>query len=274
MKYLFITDDPTVAKFVSQCGVQRVFVDLEILGKVERQGGKDTVISRHRRENIRSVKDSCGGAECLVRVNPIHAESRSEVDYCIESGADMLMLPMFRSARELAYFSQLVGGRVPIVPLVETAGAMNDLANVLQVDGIEEIHVGLNDLHLDLGLSFLFEIVANGVVDRIAETCRKFGKRFGIGGVGTVGAGNLIPGEMVIGEYLRLGATATILSRAFHHRATSLADLQAKVDVSLEISKLNRAREGLLQRSSLEIERDRIEFQRRIMDIAAMRRAA
>lgn len=274
MKYLFITDDHEVAGFVTRYGVQRVFVDLEIHGKVERQGGKDTVISRHRRENIRQVKEHCNGAECLVRVNPLHAESRSEVDYCIDSGADLLMLPMFRSAKELNHFCQLVNNRVPVVPLVETAGAMRDLRELLKLEGIREIHVGLNDLHLDLGLSFLFELVANGTLDRIAETCHQAHTRLGIGGVGIVGPGNLIPGEMVLGEYVRLGAHATILSRAFHHRATSLPDLKSKVDFPAEISKLNDAEARLRKRLPEQVEADRREFQRRIFDICAAKKAA
>jgi len=279
MKYLFITDDPDVAQHVVQCGVQRIFFDLEILGKVDRQGGKDTVISRHRPENIGIVRRACDsaqfkGAEFMVRVNPLHSASRTEVDFCIDQGAQFLMLPMFRSAKELEHFCKLVNGRANVIPLVETVGAAVDLENVLRVDGIEEIHVGLNDLHLDLGLSFLFELVANGTVDRIAETTHRMSKRLGIGGVGTVGSGNLIPGEMVLGEYLRLGASSTILSRAFHQRAVNLADLKSKVDVAAEIAKLNSAKKDLMQRDSAQVQADRLEFQRRVAQIVASKRAA
>jgi 2-keto-3-deoxy-L-rhamnonate aldolase RhmA len=273
MKYLFLTDDPEVAGYVSQCGVKRIFFDLETLGKAERQGGKDTVMSQHRRENIPLVKAALCGSELLVRTNPLHANSRSEVDYCIEAGADLLMLPMFRSAREVRTFCQFVRGRVGVVPLVETISAVRDLENVLRVDGVQEVHIGLNDLHLDLGLSFLFEVVANGTVDAAADVCHRMDTPFGVGGIATL-SGGLVPGEWVLGEYMRLGSTAVILSRAFHHRAKDLADLQAKVDLPRELSKLNAATVRLKRRSAVEIERDRRRFQECIHQVVSAKAKA
>lgn len=273
MKYLFLTDDPDVAAYVSDCGVHRVFLDLETLGKTERQGGKDTVMSQHRRENIAAVKAASPHSQLLVRTNPLHARTASEVDHCIEAGADLLMLPMFRSAREVETYCRMVRGRVPVVPLVETYSAVRDLDNILRVDGVSEIHVGLNDLHLDLGLKFLFEVVANGVVDEAAEVCVRLGKSFGVGGIATLGGG-LVPGEWVLGEYLRLGSTAVILSRAFHQRAKDLQDLKAKVDLPRELAKLDEARSRLQQRSEVEIQRDRRRFQQCVQEVVAQKAKA
>src|SRR5690606_12074190 len=75
MKYLFITDCPEIATYVDQCGVHCVFIDLELLGKVERQGGRDTVISHHKVENISRVKDAVQNAEVLVRLNSLNPQS-------------------------------------------------------------------------------------------------------------------------------------------------------------------------------------------------------
>lgn len=273
MKYLFLTDDSEVAAYVTSCGVHRVFLDLETLGKVERQGGKDTVISRHRSENIATVKAALKGGELLVRTNPLHAHTAREVDACIEAGADLLMLPMFRSAEDVSVYCRIVRGRVPVVPLVETYAAVCDLPSILRVNGVREIHVGLNDLHLDLGLRFLFEVVANGVVDKAADICRHMGVPFGVGGIATLGGG-LVPGEWVLGEYLRLGSTAVILSRAFHQRARDLADLKSKVDLPRELAKLDEATRRLEQRTRTEIERDRRRFQECVQSVVAQQARA
>ena len=40
---MYITNDENVAKIADTHGVDRIFVDLEQIGKQERQGGMDTV---------------------------------------------------------------------------------------------------------------------------------------------------------------------------------------------------------------------------------------
>ena len=45
--YIAITNDPKQAQNLSECGIQQIMVDTEIMGKVERQGHKDTIISDH-----------------------------------------------------------------------------------------------------------------------------------------------------------------------------------------------------------------------------------
>ena len=43
LKLMYITNDPTVAKIAADAGVDRIFIDMEVLGKAERQGDMDTV---------------------------------------------------------------------------------------------------------------------------------------------------------------------------------------------------------------------------------------
>ena len=47
LKLMYITNDPTVARIAADAGVDRLFVDMEVLGKAERQGGMNTVQSHH-----------------------------------------------------------------------------------------------------------------------------------------------------------------------------------------------------------------------------------
>ena len=60
----------------------------------------------------------------------------------------------------------------------------------------------------------MFELVADGTVDRLARQVLASGKKFGFGGIAGVGKG-MIPAEMVIREHYRIGSTCAILSRAF-----------------------------------------------------------
>jgi len=268
MNYYFITDNPEIAGYVDSCGVERIFIDLEILGKAARQGGRDTLISRHRAENIAPVKRSLNAAKLLVRVNPLNEGTPREVDAAIAAGADDLMLPMFRSADEVHQFCRFVGGRAGVIPLAETATAIADVERLVHVEGVSEIHVGLNDLHLDLGLTFMFQTMADGTVDRVAECCRDANMPLGVGGISSVGQG-LVPGEMVLAEHRRIGSTATILARTFHQKATSLADLQAKVDFPAELAKLRAAWEELAVRTDEQIETDHQEFCNAVSQVVA-----
>ena len=40
---------------------------------------------------------------------------------------------------------------------------------ILNIDGIDEAHIGLNDLHLSMGLDFLYELMLYGQVEFLAK---------------------------------------------------------------------------------------------------------
>jgi citrate lyase beta subunit len=151
MKLFFITNSAELAQFAIAHGVDRIFVDLEILGKVERQGHLNTVISRHSLADVASLRAVVPAGRLLVRINPIHDGSVDEIERVIASGADILMLPMFRTPREVEAFTTAVAGRVRTCLLVETVGAMESLRACVSIPGVDEVHIGLNDLHLEMG---------------------------------------------------------------------------------------------------------------------------
>ena len=43
LKLMYIKNSPDVAKIAENAGVQRIFIDMEYIGKSVRQGGMDTV---------------------------------------------------------------------------------------------------------------------------------------------------------------------------------------------------------------------------------------
>lgn len=220
LKLMYITNNPDVARIAEKAGVDRIFVDMEYIGKASRQGGMDTVQSHHTVEDIRRIRPAVRQAQLMVRINPIHeatdsyGSSKEEINAVIEAGADIIMLPYFKTAQEVKLFVELVGGRAKTFPLVETPEAVAAIDEILQIPGIDEIHIGLNDLSLGLGRKFMFELLADGTIEKLGQKFKAAGIPFGFGGIASLGRG-MLPSEYVIREHYRLGSTTTILSRSF-----------------------------------------------------------
>ncbi len=271
IKLMFITNNPDLAEYAEFCGVERIFIDLEIIGKSERQGHLDTLISQHSLSDIPIVKSRLKKSQLLVRVNPLHSGTKHEVETAIASGADLLMLPMFRTVREVQLFSHHVDGRVGIIPLIETFDAAQSLQSLFKVKGIYEIFIGLNDLHLDMKLDFMFETLANGFVDGLVETIKKAGFNFGFGGIARVGEG-VIPGESVLAEHVRLGSSSVILSRTFHRQSVSVKALKSTVGLKQEIEKLRYEEERLKKRDKMKIEDDKLRLKNIVREFVERKR--
>ena len=220
LKLMYITNEPDIATIAQDCGVNRIFVDMEYIGKSDRQGGMDTVQCHHTIEDVRNVRKVLPSSELLVRCNPIHEKtdlypgSEKEIEDSISAGADIIMLPYFKTAFEVERFISIVRGRVRTLLLLETPEAADAIDEILAVPGIDEVLIGLNDLSLGYGMSFMFQLLADGTVDRLCEKCRTYGIPYGFGGIASMGRG-VLPSEYVIKEHYRLGSQCAILSRSF-----------------------------------------------------------
>lgn len=214
LELMYITNRVDVAKVAEENGVNSIFVDLEYLGKEERQKNLDTVKSKHTEDDVEILSQAITKAELLVRINPINLDSKREIDSVIKKGADRIMLPMFKTKSDVETFLDYVDGRVPTTLLLEHIEAVKNIDSILELKGIDKIHVGLNDLHLSMNLKFMFELLVDGTVETIVKKIKNKGIEFGIGGVGRIGEGT-IPAEMIIAEHHRLGSSAAILSRSF-----------------------------------------------------------
>lgn len=246
-----ITNDPSLASALNgwraALGPIRLWVDLESIGKAERQAGRNSFISAHEWADVARVRSAAPDLPLMVRVNPLYSGSAHEVEQALAGGADRLMLPMFRSAEELRLFVALVAGRVPVTALLETREALASLGQWVGEPGVDEVYVGLNDLHLSLGLPFMFVPLADGTVERVGAAVRAAGKRFGFGGIARMDEG-LLPGRAVLAEHARLGSQAVILSRTFHRFATDAERLLALPVFELELRRLRAAEAGLHRR--------------------------
>lgn len=217
---MYITNKPEVAKIAEDVGVDWIFIDMEFIGKDSRQGGLDTVQNHHTVEDVKNVRKAVMKSRVLVRINPLHEaledypSSEEEIDAVIDAGADIVMLPYFKTVREVRKFLDYVGGRAKTCLLVETPEAGMLLDEILELKGIDMIHIGLNDMHIALGMKFMFELLADGTVDQMAKKISAKGIPFGFGGIATL-EGGAVPGAMILKEHYRIGSSMVIVSRSF-----------------------------------------------------------
>ena len=220
LKLMYITNRPDVALIAEQNGVDRIFVDMEYIGKAERQGNLDTVKNHHTIQDVVALRKVLMQSELLVRVNPIHEKtaeydsSEDEINAAIAAGADIVMLPFFKKASEVKRFLRIVDGRVKTMLLLETPEAVDALDEILAIPGIDEIHIGINDLSLGYGKPFMFQLLTDGTVEHLCRRIGRAGIVYGFGGIASLGRG-LVPAELIIKEHYRLGSKMTILSRSF-----------------------------------------------------------
>ena len=173
---MYITNKPEIALIAEQNGVDRIFVDMEYIGKAERQGDLDTVKNHHKIEDIAVLRSVLTQSELLVRVNPIHeacseyTSSEEAIEAAIAAGADIIMLPFIKTVSEVDRFLSSVNGRVKTMLLLETPEAVEVLDEILDRPGIDEVHIGINDLSIGYKKSFMFELLTDGTVERL---CRK-----------------------------------------------------------------------------------------------------
>lgn len=234
LKLMYITKEPKNAQIAEAAGVDRIFVDMEYIGKDERQKGVDTVKNHHTVEDVQKIRNTITKSELLVRVNPIHEaseiyeSSKEEIDAVIKAGADIVMLPFFKTVEEAQTFIKLVNGRAVTMLLLETPEAVEIVDRIIEQPGLDEIFIGLNDLSRGYKKEFMFEILADGTVERL---CMKFKEKripYGFGGVAPMDGGKL-PGKYVLKEHYRLSSTCVILSRSFcmEDRKHSLEEFQS-----------------------------------------------
>lgn len=238
MKLMILAADPQSAMEAQSAGIDRIFYDLEWIGKAERQHGRNTVKSNNRIEDIPAVRNVLKESELLVRTNPIHAYSKNEIDKAIDFGADVLMLPMVMDQNDVEQYVDMINGRAKVCIMIETAAAMARLDKILAVSGVDELFIGLNDLHISMGLTFMFELLSGGLVEYIANKCNNVSMPFGFGGIARIGEGDL-PSDNILGEHVRLGSTSVILSRTF--KGVVGVDKNArKINLAEEVAKVRK----------------------------------
>ena len=135
---MYITNNPVIAQIAQEAGVDRIWIDMEYIGKDERQGGMDTVKNHHTIDDIKKLRPIVTNAELMVRVNPLHTatadycSSEVEINQAIKAGADVIMLPMFKTVDDVKKFVSYVDGRAKVQLLVETVEAAANIDSILE----------------------------------------------------------------------------------------------------------------------------------------------
>ena len=83
LELMFVTNRVDIAEAAQSAGVDRIFVDMEYIGKNVRQNGMDSVKNHHTIEDIRNVRRVLTDSQLLVRCNPIHEKTDEYVNISI-----------------------------------------------------------------------------------------------------------------------------------------------------------------------------------------------
>src|SRR5271166_86884 len=224
----FITNDPEVARKAEQAGVERILIDLERRGKAARQAGRSLFLSTHEIEDVRRVRLVLSQSKVAVRIDPLHPGSREQINIAVAYGAEFIVLPFFERLQDAAEFVAIIEGRAAAILLVESASAAAGLGRLCHLPGVAEIHIGLNDLSISLGLRSWFELMTNSILENLCATLRAAGMPFGFGGIASMSRHDLpISPELVLAEQVCQGSTRGWLSRTF--REVALPDLAGEV---------------------------------------------
>src|SRR5580765_4472782 len=228
-----ITNKSQFARRAERAGIDRIMIDLERLGKAKRQCARQLFLSDHYPADIDRLRSTLSIAAVQVRVNSWNPQSLFEINDVISRGAQVVMLPMVRNREQAAQFVDAVNGRARTSLLIETAAALHGCDELLSVEGIDEAHIGLNDLAIDLGREFIFDALADRLLDRIACLAAQRHIRFGFGAVAGRACGSLpIDPEIIIGEQTRLGASVVWLGRSYSRASEKLRQLELRTEIS------------------------------------------
>lgn len=253
LKLMLVASDIDTIKEAENAGVDRIFFDLEYINKVERQRGRNTLILHNDIEALPEIRKTVTKSELLVRVNALYPNSKAEIDKAIKYGADIIMLPMVIDAEDVKTLVEYVDGRAKVMPMIETAQAMARIDDILAVKGIDEIYIGLNDLHISMGLTFMFELLSGGLVEYMAKKITAAGIKFGFGGMAKIGEG-ILPADAILAEHYRLGSNSVILSRTFRNE---VGDNRSKVDFANEVKKVRIKEQEIMSWTNEQFEKNR-----------------
>ena len=222
------TSDTALAVAADAAGVDRIGVDLETRGKAARQVGRGTWMSSHVEGDLSRLRSVLRTAQLFVRVDSLGPGSRDQLERVLRRGAQVVMVPMVEDPAALADLAAVAAGRAQIVALVESMAGVDRVGELAALPGVDELHLGINDLSFSLGLANRFAVLTHDASAAVADATHATRKPLGVGHIGCAHDDRLpVPTDLVYAQLPRLGATATLLGRSFLRGATG--DLAASV---------------------------------------------
>ncbi|ELS00690.1 HpcH/HpaI aldolase/citrate lyase family protein [Xenococcus sp. PCC 7305] len=228
------TNDPQLASRAEKGGVSRIGLDLETLGKEKRQAGMNTWISCHHLSQLPVIKKKLSRAKLFARCNPLGNHSHKEVETLLAAGTEIIMLPNFKTAKEVSSMLDLINGRAQLIPLVERSEAVYNLEDIVKLN-IEEIHIGLNDLSIDLQEKNRLALLSKPIMDQISNIVITAKLKLGIGGVARANDESLpVPSNLIYARLAQLKATGALISRSFNIDKLSTKEIAEEIKKTRE----------------------------------------
>lgn len=245
---LLFSVDPVFVRSAVAAGVDGIIVDWERRGKDVRQAGADTEINNDTPDDLRRVRRATD-ARVICRINAVGDTTIEEIDTAIDGGADEILVPMARAAREVSAVLEAVRDRCGVGMLVETVTAVERIASFADLP-LTRVYVGLNDLGIERGAANIFSAVSDGTVERVR---RAITTPFGFGGLTLPEGGHPIPCRLLMGEMARLGCQFSFLRRTFHRdaRGRSLPDVVGRIREGLAVARQREAGDVARDREAL-----------------------
>lgn len=228
MQLILITNDPTQAIEADDVGVDRIMIDLEIIGKTARQKGRNLFISNHTLHDVYTIKKKLTHAKLMVRINSIHENSVEELQRIMNDGADIVMLPFIQNYREVDYFLRYLNAQAISSLLIENKESLAIYDDLISIKEVNEIHIGLNDLQLSMQYANIFLPYINGLLENLAHKALIKNKKFGIGGIANPQDHSLpVSPAIILLEQMRLGCNIAWLGRSVRNKLRLKDDIQA-----------------------------------------------
>ncbi|MBS1739022.1 MAG: hypothetical protein JST88_00640 [Bacteroidetes bacterium] len=232
--FIAITNNVSHAQAMAEAGVQQIMVDTEILGKVDRQKGKQTVINTHQISDVALLKGALSNqVKIICRINKYNNKTQQEIEEAGINGADAIMIPMISNMNEYEKIVNNIPESINIIPLIETPYSAFKLLDIIQCRKPEQIHFGLNDLFIALGMKNLFEIIFSNLFRCLINEAKEHVPLVGIGGIGNPNTPQKVDPNLLIKEYVSIGSNSVILSRSF------FGENYNKDEISAGIKKIN-----------------------------------
>lgn len=246
LELLLFTNEATLAQAAEQSGVDGIIIDWESKGKTERQTGCDMEINCDTADDLTRMAAAVS-LPVTVRINGLANDTADEVELALSCGARGLMLPMARSADDVAQFLEMVDGRARTIVQIETQDLVDQLEDMAALPW-DSAYIGLHDLMLSRRAASMWQAVVDGTVEYIFNTLR--GRSVGFAGATVIGGGRPIRFTQILQELARLGARLTFLRRSFRR------ELQDR-NMTREINALRAAWEAGHARGPQAAEADR-----------------
>jgi hypothetical protein len=223
--YLNISNNLDEIVLLESIGISIIFIDLEILGKVQRQSKENSFISDHTINDLIRVKKITKKSQVLVRINSIHQGSSKEIFDVMSCQPDIIMLPFIQTIDQVRFFLDEVDKNTVFLKrpikkmlLIETLFSVKNIKEILKFKSrFDFVHIGLNDLNIELKNNFMFNYTISSDFQNMINELNNHSVPFGVGGVSCFNCGLISP-KLILAKHIQWGSSFAIISKEFRKK--------------------------------------------------------